>query len=751
MSNQENHNVGRNRAEKTLSTSPVPTILVLVFIWVTAAVLLTLSLLSQRDFTIFKKGDIAPFSTWALTDFMYVDKAKTNAEKAAARQAAPEYLCISEPSCAKLDHDLDTFLAAARNRSEVEQQKRKYIPSDSLPAQQAGDFKNFADLSNFIADRKNVDLLQKKFRSVASHGIALPEQLEKKNIRIITAGGRQLDNFIPPLPADAASEVLREFKIAENFKAELHTVLTRLMEKGNLVYDEERTRNGQDAASAKVPNSYKKCRRNELIVAEGALITGELIDKITAEKNALPQNFGMAIFYYRLGISFLLLLVAFLFLYNTYPGFFSSTSRISIAGATVILSLIINYAVIYSFFYLVKFERISDYQLLLVLVPIPLCAALCTAFLGNRSAIFALFLVSGVTAMMVFPDRSFELALRWFFTGMLVALSVRNVRNYRSFFFRVFIFGALSIALINSDTLINAGNTNFIEAAIVIFINSFGCAVASLLLVFAFELIFNADTNMSLMVLCDYSHPLLDELKRQAPGTMFHSMNVATLAEDAARAIRANPLKAKAGALFHDIGKLSNPSYFVENNIHSPAEHEQLQPRQSAAIIREHVSAGADLGRKHRLSRFIRDAITTHHGDDLVSFFYRKAVEAHEQNPGSPPVFESDFCYNGEAPSEKELSIISLADACEAACRSLKDPSEANIREMVNNIFIHRFRQGQLRDSKLSLEELHTVRECFIKDLVNFNHGRIAYNKENKNDSAEQSVVLPKPESSEKK
>ena len=232
---------------------------------------------------------------------------------------------------------------------------------------------------------------------------------------------------------------------------------------------------------------------------------------------------------------------------------------------------------------------------------------------------------------------------------------------------------------------------------------------------------------------------------------MFHSMNVATLAEDAARAIRANPLKAKAGALFHDIGKLSNPGYFVENNIHSPAEHDQLQPRQSAAIIREHVSEGAVLGRKHRLSRFIRDAITTHHGDDLVSFFYRKALEAHEQNPGSPPVFESELRYNGEVPSEKELSIISLADACEAACRSLKDPTETSIRDMVNNIFIHRFRQGQLRDSKLSLEELYTVRECFIKDLVNFNHGRIAYNKENKNDSAEQSVVLPKPESSEKK
>lgn len=353
--------------------------------------------------------------------------------------------------------------------------------------------------------------------------------------------------------------------------------------------------------------------------------------------------------------------------------------------------------------------------------------------------------------MMAFPDRSFEQALRWFFAGMLVALSVRNVRNYRSFFFRVFIFGAFSIALINSDILFHTGFKGIAEGASLIFINSFGCAVASLLLVFAFELIFNADTNMSLMVLCDYSHPLLDQLKRRAPGTMFHSMNVATLAEDAARAIRVNPLKAKAGALFHDIGKLGNPGYFVENNVHSPAEHEQLQPRQSAAIIRDHVSDGLALGRKHRLSHFIKDAISTHHGDDLVSFFYRKALEAHERTPGSPPVFEADFRYQGEPPTERELSIISLADACEAACRSLKDTSEANIREMVENIFNHRLQQNQLRNSKLTLQELNIIRECFIKDLVNFNHGRIAYNKENKNDSVEQSVVLPEPESSEKK
>ncbi len=734
-----------------LTGSAVPTILVLVLIWVTAAVLLTISVLTQRDFTIFKKGDAAPFSTWALTDFSYIDKAKTSADKAAARKKAPEYLLISDARSKELNDDLDTFFTAARNRAEMELQKQKYVPSASVPAQMAGKFVHFDELKNLLGNRIAFEALRRAFASFVSHGIALKEQLVNPNIRIITSGERLLDNFTPPDAGNAAAQIIRKIKGSPEFKSELGEILAVILAPGNLVFDKERTAADQEEAAKAVNDSYKFCRAGELMVAQGALITEEMIDKIKAEKDMLPHNFGMAVFYYRLAVSFLLLVVAFFFLYITYPGFLNSPHSTTLAGVTVILSMILNYAVIYGFFHLVKSERISDYQLLFAMVPIPLCAALCTAFLGNRTAIFSLFLVSSVSAMMAFPDRSFEQALRWFFIGVLVALSVRNVRNYRSFFFRVFIFGAFSIALINSDILFNAGRKIFLEAAAVIFINSFGCAVASLLLVFVFELIFNADTNMSLMVLCDHSHPLLDELKRRAPGTMFHSMNVATLAEDAARAIGANPLKAKAGALFHDIGKLSNPGYFVENNVDSPAEHEQLPPRQSCSIIREHVTEGMNLSRKYRLSRFIKEAISTHHGDDLVSFFYRKALEIHENNPGSAAVIEADFRYTGNAPYGRELTIISLADACEAACRSIKDTTESNIREMVENIFIHRFRNNQLRASKLTLNELNIVRESFIKDLVNFNHGRIAYNKEKKHDPTQQPVVLPEQKSSEEK
>ena len=158
-----------------------------------------------------------------------------------------------------------------------------------------------------------------------------------------------------------------------------------------------------------------------------------------------------------------------------------------------------------------------------------------------------------------------------------------------------------------------------------------------------------------------------------------------------------------------------------------------------------------NLSRKHRLSRFIKEAIFTHHGDDLVSFFYRKAMEIHDSTPGSPPVFEADFRYTGDVPFSRELTIISLADACEAACRSIKNTTENSIREMVENIFIHRLKNNQLRASKLTLNELNIIRESFIKDLVNFNHGRIAYNKEKKHDPTQQPVVLPEQKSSEKK
>ena len=265
------------RFNNILTGSAVPTILVLVIIWVTAAVLLTISVLTQRDFTILKKGDAAPFSTWALTDFSYIDKAKTSAEKAAARKNAPEYLLISDARSKELNDDLDTFLAAARNRAEMELQKQKYVPSSSVPAQMAGKFIHFEELKNLLANRTALEALRRAFASSVSHGIALKEQLVNPNIRIITSGKRLLDNFIPPDAGNAAGQIIRKIKGSPEFKNELREILTVLLAPGNLVFDKERTAADQEEAAKAVKDSYKYCRAGELMVAQGALITDEMI------------------------------------------------------------------------------------------------------------------------------------------------------------------------------------------------------------------------------------------------------------------------------------------------------------------------------------------------------------------------------------------------------------------------------------------------------------------------------------------
>ena len=207
-------------------------------------------------------------------------------------------------------------------------------------------------------------------------------------------------------------------------------------------------------------------------------------------------------------------------------------------------------------------------------------------------------------------------------------------------------------------------------------------------------------------------------------------MTTATLAEDAAKAIRANSARAKVGALFHDIGKLYKPGDFVENNVDSPGEYAKISPTECCFRIRRHVSEGLVLAREYRLNSFIRKAIATHHGDDLISFFYQRALEQNEGNPQK--LNEADFHYHGEPPVGKELSIISLADACEAASRSLNKPTAEMIEKLVNDIFAHRMRNGQLRNSQLTLEELELVRKSFISNLISLNHSRIAYKKEAK-------------------
>jgi hypothetical protein len=263
------------------------------------------------------------------------------------------------------------------------------------------------------------------------------------------------------------------------------------------------------------------------------------------------------------------------------------------------------------------------------------------------------------------------------------------------------------------------------------FLMAIGCGFAGGLLTAIFtagglpinESLFGVLTDVKLLELSNADLPVLGQLALRAPGTNQHSHAVGQLAEDACRAVGANPLLARIGALYHDIGKLAAPDYFVENQ-QGENPHDHLRPTQSAKIIISHVTYGSRLAKEIGLPRKIADFIPQHHGTRTLHFFLRKAQA--QAKPGET-VNEDDFRYAGPKPEFKEAAIMMLADSCEAAARSLARPDPENIRAIVAKIVEAIVSDGQLDDCDLTLRELTIIREAMISALTAIYHGRIDY------------------------
>jgi putative nucleotidyltransferase with HDIG domain len=244
---------------------------------------------------------------------------------------------------------------------------------------------------------------------------------------------------------------------------------------------------------------------------------------------------------------------------------------------------------------------------------------------------------------------------------------------------------------------------------------------------------FGIITDVRLLELGDGSHPLLQELVRRAPGTYTHSMTVATLAEPAAEAIGANPLLARVGSYFHDIGKMLKPHYFIENQT-GENRHDSLEPALSTLIIIGHVKDGVALAEQYRLPRPIAEIIQQHHGTTLVEYFYREALRVQEELGNTPPVcegqphpLEATFRYPGPKPLSREAGIVMLADAVESSSRAMATPTPVALRKLVRDLLMKRLLDGQFDESGLTLTELHRVEESLVKGLTALYHSRIKY------------------------
>jgi putative nucleotidyltransferase with HDIG domain len=239
------------------------------------------------------------------------------------------------------------------------------------------------------------------------------------------------------------------------------------------------------------------------------------------------------------------------------------------------------------------------------------------------------------------------------------------------------------------------------------------------------EAVFGYTTSLKLLELSNFNHPLLHALMMKAPGTYHHSVIVGTLAEIAADRVKANSLLARVSAYYHDIGKMGKPLYFIENQSPNQNPHDHLSPAMSAKILFSHVKNGVRLGRQHNLGNSINGIIEQHHGTTLVSYFFNKAKKT--ENAEVDPVSEADFRYPGPKPQTREAAIVMIADACEAATRSITDPTPAKIQNMVRNIINKRFLDQQFDQCDLTLHDLQIIEESFTRTLVSLYHHRIEY------------------------
>lgn len=239
------------------------------------------------------------------------------------------------------------------------------------------------------------------------------------------------------------------------------------------------------------------------------------------------------------------------------------------------------------------------------------------------------------------------------------------------------------------------------------------------------EGVFGYTTDMKLMELASLDHPLLRSLMLRAPGTYHHAIVTGSLVKSAAEAIGARALLASVAAYYHDIGKLSKPAYFVENQSEGGNRHDKLSPSMSSLILISHVKEGVELARKHRLGRDIIAIIGQHHGTSLIRYFYDKACQ--KARPGVDEVKESDYRYPGPKPRSREAALVLLADAVEAAARTMRDPRPARIQGMVQTIVNRIFSDGQLDDCDLTLHDLHEIARSFTRILTGIHHQRIDY------------------------
>ncbi|MDZ7368035.1 MAG: HDIG domain-containing protein [candidate division KSB1 bacterium] len=572
--------------------------------------------------------------------------------------------------------------------------------------------------------------LQRIARDVFTVGIlnlersALPAHVQRLSIRQgVDEMVESVEQFVGKEAAKAvALQKLREIPNLSDPAVNIGYQILANFFRPNLFYDERETQQRMNEAGDKVPRARGAVLAKERIIDSHDKITAEHLQKLrslTAEMVQRRASEGRLSWLLPiLGRAAILLIGVGLigyFLFLARPQIYGDPQRVLLIAIILLLVLFIAY--------LINFFGLSEY-----LIPVAIAPMLLIFFFDVPVA----FVGTVALGILLGSMRGYEFNTIFItlVIGLFSILAVRRVRSRRWIFKAILLLAAGYLSAIAATAFLRF--TPFPQVLVNlrdgILINALLCPIFTYGLMVIFEYLFDLTTDATLLELSALNRPLLRELALQAPGTYHHSIVVGTLSEAAAEAIGANSLLARVGAYYHDIGKTEMAEYFVENQRGGKNPHEKLTPYMSLLVIVNHVKRGLEIAEENNIPKEVRDFIPQHHGTNLISYFYKKALERNEDSE----VHESDFRYPGPKPQTKETGIVMLADAVEAACRSLRDPSISRLRNMVNSIVEDRFKKGELDECPLTLRDLNLIKESFIRTLTGIFHGRTQYSEDQK-------------------
>ncbi len=517
----------------------------------------------------------------------------------------------------------------------------------------------------------------------------------------------------------AYSEVRRRLDDLKNLHPEWKTFLDDFQPErflaSNLIYDREKNQQMEEKMIADISTNHGIVQEGERIISQGDIISARTFPILESLRISFENSRGQNTKYIlivlgRIILIVVLLLTLYLFLLNIRKKVMRSKRDISFILITLTLMIACCSLVI----------RSGTFDI--YVIPFTVLALILRTFLDTRVAIFVNMIAALIVGFMV--PNGYEFVLLQIPVGSIAVISLNKMQKREQLIVTaLIIFISYSILFIGISLVQEANLAGIEWLKIKWFAFNAILTLITYLLIYILEKSFGFVSDITLIELTFSNQKLLKRMAMEAPGTLHHSLQVANLSELAISKIGGNSLLVRAGALYHDIGKIDNPQYFIENQSIGINPHDDLTNEESAAIIIDHVEKGVELARKHKIPEQIVDFIRTHHGTTKTGYFYQKSIITN----GAEEVEDKNFTYKGPLPTTRETAVVMLADSIEAASRSLEVKNSENIRNLVEDIFRQKVDLGQLQLSPLTFNDIRVLKDFFHEKLVNIYHVRVNY------------------------